>query len=696
MASGRIVPEPHEDQPDINRKKQHLGWGDNEFRQSGRKIDEEEEDTSRRQARRAAGAGGLALDLGEVADHLELMSYSTTYGRCKRRMGEFLESPPIEMFIIFLVISYAILVCVQLVANREIQATEGLPQILEVIDVSVNFIFLLEITLKSVAFGQPYYSDPMNILDAFLVSLSMTLSLVTMILQNEVVRKVLSFRGVLRLLRLIVIFRRVSESATTLSKIKHQVQGVDLSSPVERVMDTLRQLQGNPRLPRRMRLEVVYASSVVSGGKLYEINLDELGNTDGRDVKAEASAWVADVKGAKPEELDKQKTFDVKVAAMGEYTLNLISEYGPEVQAMLEVSELERWDYDMFELDRLTKQNCLPLMTTRLLKSCDLWDAIIADNKRFEVYASRIRDGYPKNNPYHNAVHATDVMQCTFWWCNTGDLIKSISADALEFFSLLFAALVHDVGHPALNNVWHVKINHPIAVRYNDKAVLENMHAAIAYSIAFDDDANIFKTLEREKFDKIRKMVIMLVLATDMTQHFSKLGKLKTRVQQAQNEKTPFPEVGKVEDKELIMENVLHACDISNPARRTRIYLIWTDKVLKEFFLQGDYEKARGFAVSNFMDKHTTNIAKMQIGFINFVVTPLFQGLRDVFSAANEPVAWLGINRDFWQARTDEMEEQMKTCEGVFSLPTAAEISPDDLKKAIQKEAKEGGKTTQS
>lgn len=692
MASGRIVPEHQEDQPGNKRKQ--LGWEDNApsptARQSTLIDGEEDGENSRRQVRRAAGAGGLALDLGEAADIGELMSYSTTYGRFKRKMGEILESPPVEMFIIFLVVSYAVLVCVQLVANEEIQSTERLPETLEVIDVIINFIFLLEISLKSAAFGQPYYSDPMNILDGFLVSLSMTLSLVSMISQNEVVRKVLSFRGVLRLLRLIVIFRRVSESATTLSKIKHQVQGVDLSSPVERVMDTLRQLQVNPRLPRRMRLEVVYAVSVVSGGKLYEIELDDLQGTDGRDVKAEASAWVADVKVKKAEDGEKRKTFDVKVAAMGEYTLNLISQYGPEVQAMLEVSELERWDYDMFELDRLTKQNCLPLMTTRLLKSCDLWDAIIADNKSFEVFASRIRDGYPKNNPYHNAVHATDVMQCTFWWCNTGDLIKIISADALEFFSLLFAALVHDVGHPGLNNVWHVKINHPIAVRYNDKAVLENMHASIAFSIAFDDEANIFKTLDREKYEKIRKMVIMLVLATDMTQHFSKLGKLKTRVQQAQNEKTPFPEVGKAEDKELIMENVLHACDISNPARRTRIYLIWTDKVLKEFFLQGDLEKARGLAVSQFMDKQTTNIAKMQLGFINFVVTPLFQGLRDVFSAANEPVAWLGINRDFWTARTDEMEEQMKTCQGMFCLPEAPNIPPDELKKAIQKEAKAG------
>ena len=35
------------------------------------------------------------------------------------------------------------------------------------------------------------------------------------------------------------------------------------------------------------------------------------------------------------------------MAGISKYTLALISAYGPEVQKMLEISELERWDYDM-------------------------------------------------------------------------------------------------------------------------------------------------------------------------------------------------------------------------------------------------------------------------------------------------------------------------------------------------------------
>jgi hypothetical protein len=273
--------------------------------------------------------------------------------------------------------------------------------------------------------------------------------------------------------------------------------------------------------------------------------------------------------------------------------------------------------------------------------------------------------------------------------------VRLIGAGATDFFCMLFAAIVHDVGHPGLNNVWHVKSNHPVAIRYNDKAVLENMHISIAYSLSYEDEnANIFKSMSREKFDAVRASVILLVLATDMTQHFAKLGKLKTRVDACKNAGTPFPEPGKKEDKDLLMENILHACDIANPAQRTSIYLMWTDRVLQEFFEQGDREKGKNLAVSMFMDRDTTNIAKMQIGFISFVVTPLYSALETVIEMAAEPVAWLSLNKDFWGAKVDEMEEQMKTCGGKYTLPPPEDATPEQLKARIDKQREE--KTAQA
>ncbi len=54
---------------------------------------------------------------------------------------------------------------------------------------------------------------------------------------------------------------------------------------------------------------------------------------------------------------------------------------------------------------------------------------------------------------------------------------------------------------------------------YNDLGVLENHHAATAFQIAKRKDCNIFQGLEKEQYRELRKMIVAMVLATDMSNH---------------------------------------------------------------------------------------------------------------------------------------------------------------------------------
>jgi len=73
-----------------------------------------------------------------------------------------------------------------------------------------------------------------------------------------------------------------------------------------------------------------------------------------------------------------------------------------------------------------------------------------------------------------------------------------------------------------------------------------------------------------------------------------------------------------------------HLADISNPVKDWKICKDWTDLLYTEFFAQGDLERNQGFPISYLMDRHTTNIAKAQIGFYDFIIKPSYEQLIKV------------------------------------------------------------------
>lgn len=78
------------------------------------------------------------------------------------------------------------------------------------------------------------------------------------------------------------------------------------------------------------------------------------------------------------------------------------------------------------------------------------------------------------------------------------------------------------------------------------------------------------------------------------------------------------------QDNKVLMRNlILHASDVSNPFKPFRICRIWAWQVLEEFFHQGDREKELGIQVQMLNDRDKVNRAFSQIGFIEFLVTPL-------------------------------------------------------------------------
>ena len=57
-----------------------------------------------------------------------------------------------------------------------------------------------------------------------------------------------------------------------------------------------------------------------------------------------------------------------------------------------------------------------------------------------------IEDGYYEDNPYHNAIHAADVLQTFHVLLMRGGLVPTCVTSDLVHLACYLAAIVHDVG----------------------------------------------------------------------------------------------------------------------------------------------------------------------------------------------------------------------------------------------------------
>jgi hypothetical protein len=174
----------------------------------------------------------------------------------------------------------------------------------------------------------------------------------------------------------------------------------------------------------------------------------------------------------------------------------------------------------------------------------------------------------------------------------------------IEIFSLIIASAVHDLDHPGINNNFLVQVQHPMAIMYNDLAVLESHHVARAFEISKMQGMNIFENMTSDQFKQARKMIISIVLATDLAQHFQFISKFKGKTTSGSLKLEDDP------DRHLVMEMAVKCGDLGNPVKTFEQAKRWTNLVMEEFFRQGDREKSLGLPVSKFMDRNDTNISK--------------------------------------------------------------------------------------
>ncbi|XP_038842506.1 cAMP-specific 3',5'-cyclic phosphodiesterase 4B-like, partial [Salvelinus namaycush] len=100
-----------------------------------------------------------------------------------------------------------------------------------------------------------------------------------------------------------------------------------------------------------------------------------------------------------------------------------------------------------------------------------------------------------------------------------------------------------------------------------------------------------------------------------------------------------------------VLRNMVHCADLSNPTKPLGVYRQWTERIMEEFSRQGDKERDKGLEISPMCDKHTASVEKSQVGFIDYIVHPLWETWGDlVHPDAQDLLDTLEENRDWYQS----------------------------------------------
>ncbi|KAM6219205.1 3',5'-cyclic-AMP phosphodiesterase 4A [Rhynchocyon petersi] len=312
-----------------------------------------------------------------------------------------------------------------------------------------------------------------------------------------------------------------------------------------------------------------------------------------------------------------------------------------------ELENLNKWGLNIFCVSDYAGGRSLSCIMYTIFQERDLLKKFRIPVDTMVTYMLTLEDHYHADVAYHNSLHAADVLQSTHVLLATPAL-DAVFTD-LEILAALFAAAIHDVDHPGVSNQFLINTNSELALMYNDESVLENHHLAVGFKLLQDDNCDIFQNLTKRQRQSLRKMVIDMVLATDMSKHMTLLADLKTMVETKKVTSSGVLLLDNYSDRIQVLRNMVHCADLSNPTKPLELYRQWTDRIMAEFFQQGDRERERGMEISPMCDKHTASVEKSQVGFIDYIVHPLWETWADlVHPDAQEILDTLEDNRDWY------------------------------------------------
>jgi hypothetical protein len=379
----------------------------------------------------------------------------------------------------------------------------------------------------------------------------------------------------------------------------------------------------------------------LSMNQLHKVELDK---KISKEYDSEVIAWIKKKYSVDAQENTKRGKKDNKepTVSNAEFKKNLdvsaIEKEKTRKDIVNMFDSVDQWNFDVFLLDELTEGQTLFITSYTLFVKYDLLSKFNLNEHVLINFLRQVEAGY-HNVPYHNAMHAADVLQAMHYVITKGGMSQYLSDE--DILASLIAAIVHDYDHPGLNNGFQINSQSYLATLYNDRSILENHHCAQAFEIMRSKDSNILQYLQDEQIKDVRESIIQMVLATDMSQH----GKIVSMFKGRLDAEADFS--GK-EDVRLALQIAIKLADVSNSSRPTALYLKWAQRLEQEFYVQGDKERELSLAISPFMDRTKPSLNNLQNAFISYIVSPMVEDFIQLLPKMKFTMEHIEENKQYW------------------------------------------------
>jgi class 3 adenylate cyclase len=298
--------------------------------------------------------------------------------------------------------------------------------------------------------------------------------------------------------------------------------------------------------------------------------------------------------------------------------------------------------------------------------------------KQLRLYVSSIAAMH-RGNHFHNFEHASHVMMSVSKLLSRivapdevlhGNGMKAgleahlhdhtygITSDPLTQFSVVLAALIHDVDHSGVSNFQLIKEKAKIANVFRNKSVAEQNSIVLSWDRLMESRFTALRSCiysDPDELKRFRQLLVNTVLATDI---FDK--ELQT-IRKVRWDKA-FANIVQQKDEDddvnrkatIVIEHLIQASDVAHTMQHWHIYQKWNERLFAEMTVA--YQNDR-------MGKDPGELwYKGELGFFDNYIIPLAKKLKEcgVFGVSSDEYLNYALeNRREWASKGEEVVENM-------------------------------------